>query len=214
MSADKELKNSVMFGCRYLGSEIVKNIPRNWDISESFEATDYLLSSGRFDELWHFSCVLPDSSKSERGYRDSLYHNLQITKRLIETCNTLGVKLIYAGSKGSKHIKNPNSRQQLYNCVKWMSEDMIIEFSKDYLILEIPRVYSSNRPTGLIRTLRRNEFVGSMDSIVEFQDLSDFVLETSTISNTKKIHKYKHNLQKLTIKEIESKYILKRISNV
>lgn len=161
-----------MFGKGYLGKEVIKNIPGYWVIAKSLkDIKNDIYAKGT--EIWYFACPT-DNFKEDK---ERLYDSLEITRELTELCWLYEYKLIYANSMGAYNIDAEKDKyQKCYNALKLVNTTIIEESGCQYLILDIPRVYSYDKPSGLIKRLKDGTFKGK-DFEVEFILLQDFIKE-------------------------------------
>lgn len=90
-------------------------------------------------------------------------------------------------------------------CLKHLNATKIREYCKSYTILNIPRVYSKDRDTGLIKALK-NKVEMDKSKILEYIDIKEFVDYTFMIlkQNPKEVF---YNTKKDTILNIENEFL-------
>lgn len=92
-----------------------------------------------------------------------------------------------------------------YLCLKHLNSTKIREFCKSYTILNIPRVYSSDRNSGLIKALK-NKVQMDKSKVLEFIDIEEFVNYTKMIL-TQKPKEVFYNTRKNSIENIEIEFL-------
>ena len=113
-------------------------------------------------EIWHFAS--PNSSKNPERLIDSIILTYNLIKKFP------GIRIVFASSEAV------NNDDTLYSSVKKTIEKLIIENHKNYLIYRIPRVYSTDRNSGLIKVLKDNKFTGDMNKTIKFITDDEFCL--------------------------------------
>lgn len=138
-----------ILGNGYLAKKIYKKYPTNKKIVKSLDEI-----GNDITEIWHFAS--PNSSENPERLIDSIKLTYDLIKKFPD------VKIVFASSEAV------NVDKTLYANVKKTIESLLIENHKKYLIYRIPRVYSADRKSGLIKTLKDGEFVGDMNKTIKF----------------------------------------------
>lgn len=143
-------------------------------------------------EIWHFAS--PNSSENPERLIDSIKLTYNLIKKFPD------IKIVFASSEAV------NVDKDLYSNVKKTIESLLIENHKNYKIFRIPRVYSADRNSGLIKTLKDGEFVGDMNKTIKFITDDEFCLWfMENINKENTIIEYPTSEQiSLKIKDIKS----------
>jgi len=151
----------------YLGSNILKNKKiKNYNIT-CFEGRvqnkiEFEKYKTDFDQVWHFG-----STNNKDGEVDYI---LPGVKNTIEYCNIKNAKLIYASTMGifTEH-------KNIYEENKKISTVMInnsLSLNKRNILL-IPRVYSKDRDSGLVKAIKENHKL--VNTTLQFLTIDQFV---------------------------------------
>ena len=170
------IRNAIMLGAGYLGSEIVAKIPRNWHIAKSIDDINRLNGIYDISEIWNFGCPTDDF---EANF-DRLIDTVELSRNCVKFCSENNVKLIYASSWGAQYIHFTSGFEKLYGALKLVNE-FIVQRCPDSLILRIPRVYSYNKNKGIIKELKDGAYIGEPLEIRDFMTLGDFMQEISKL---------------------------------
>ena len=170
------IRNAIMLGAGYLGSEIVAKIPRNWHIAKSIDDINRLNGIYGISEVWNFACPTDDF---EANF-DRLIDTVELARNCAKFCAENDVKLIYASSWGSQYIHFTSGFEKLYGALKLVNE-FITQQCPNSMILRIPRVYSYDKSKGLIKELKEGTYKGELLEIRDFMTLGDFVDEVSKL---------------------------------
>ena len=114
---------------------------------------------------YHFGC--PIDSHTERN-RELLDKHLKDTEDIIKKCRKFNLKLVYASSMA---VCCPCSDTQ-YRTAKMLVESMLDP--KLDLIWRIPRVYSYDRPRGLVYELKQG-LMPRPENVIQWVYLGDFL---------------------------------------
>ena len=194
------------YGGGYLLNHISKSTrDRQWiTLTNSIRRVKCELDGYNISEVWDFAC--PGGNFTASNFKDQIFKTLNDTRKLIKWCNNRGITLIYASSLGVEDCENINYFQKIYNTSKFLNEEMIKSYCKNYKILKIPRVYGSERFKGLIQNLRDETFTGNFEDKIEFIDIDDFVSQTlEKLKEDVTVFKYKTEIQ--SILTIKARYI-------
>lgn len=163
-----------------------------------------------FDMIVH--CGAPSSNKYDlgtiiRGVRDQ-------TSMLIDFCVDNDTLLVYPGSMVIFEESRPGGSDKYQYYKKYDDFNIRSNMNLKYLILNFPRVYSSDRKKGLINDLRNNWVPDQdMDIFVKFCDKEDIYQQLCDIFlniDVFKFDKLSMNLKNshmMKIKEIKEKYL-------
>lgn len=139
----------------------------------------------------------PIDTKNFKNIFRTFTSNILLVKALLHKN-----KIVYASSIAV----NENT---LYGLNKRFCEFLIKKFSKEYLILRIPRVYSQDRNKGLIKKIKNNLISDSdLSNIVEFIDIDDFKKWFNNNKHKSGVVSYNLPKYKLTIANIKKLYCL------
>lgn len=197
------MKSSIMFGVGYLAKHLMEfDKSRKWVPCKNLGDVFDCLNAGGIDEVWHFACPGGDFNEDSK-YK--MFSSLAALENLIQKLTT-DTKLVFASSMGAFDCENKNPYQKLYNNLKYIENQMIQLYSRNYSILYIPRVYSSDRNKGLIRRLRDGEIVYLAKEIT-YIDIKDFCEQTiDGVNKNDEIVTYIEELG--TIGDIKKRYII------
>ena len=139
----------------------------------------------------------PIDTKNFKNIVRTFTSNILLVKALLHKN-----KIVYASSIAV-------SDKSLYGLNKRFCEFLIKKFSKKYLILRIPRVYSQDRNKGLIKNIKDNRIPYSdLSNLVEFIDINDFIKWFRNNKHKNGILSYDLPKYKLTISNIKKLYCL------
>ena len=125
------------------------------------------------------------------------------------TSNILLIKALLNKNKFVYASSIAVNEKSLYGLNKRFCEFLVKKFSNNYLILRIPRVYSSDRDKGLIKKIKDSKISEKdLEKIVEFIDISDFKKWFKTNKHKTGIIEYNIPKYKLTISNIKKLYNL------
>lgn len=176
-----------------LGNGYLANKLNNFDYKNKKIVKSINEINADVEEIWHFAS--PNSSQNPERLIDSI----KLTYDLI---NKFPDVFIVFGS--SEAIDNDDT---LYASVKKTIEMLLIENHKKYLIYRIPRVYSADRTSGLIKALKDKSYI-DMNKVMKFITDDEFCLWFLENINKKNIIiKYPIEDQiSLKIKDIKSMF--------
>lgn len=99
---------------------------------------------------------------------DETYNNIKV-------CNQKKVKFIFCSSLATRE-KELNTYGAFKLAIEKFLESKILDI--EYLILRIPRIYSADRPKGLIKLLREGRVPEEdMNNMVDFETVDSFTVE-------------------------------------
>lgn len=174
-----KIHNAAMLGAGYLGSAIMGAIPRNWHIAKSIDDIRALNSTYKISEIWHFASPTDDFESNF----DKLIDTVQLTKACAEIANKHNIKLIYASSYAAMHVDSSWGLEKLYAALKVVNE-FIVQQCNNFAILQIPRVYSFSKNTGIVGKLKSGNLKGVEPlEIRDFMTLDDFANAITTIAD-------------------------------
>jgi nucleoside-diphosphate-sugar epimerase len=186
----------------YLARPIIEQLQHGNHIIEYREDVRKHKQFNQIDLIIHLA-----SPSDRRGFENkhkTITTIINGTINMVELANKHKAKLIFASTMG---VHTFNIDDEYCSCKRAM-EHYIKVCCKRYLILRIPRVYSSCRSKGLIASLKENDVPDSdLDKSLEYIDLSEFIEQFKNILHLNNITYEFNNLTQNTISEIRSIYI-------
>jgi nucleoside-diphosphate-sugar epimerase len=182
----------------FVGSALVKHftdlgvtvLPLHWNIDlNCYDLADQI----KFDvETYIFH--LGAHSKRNAEFLQAYQKNIYPFKSLYNLCNKFeDIKLIYASSAActpnlSKEIigeynSQVNFPKDIYSISKLVGEFILDSFfeKKNYCILRIPGIYSSNRYGGFISRLAQDAFTSQKICILNSNSITNAAIDISTL---------------------------------
>ena len=190
----------------YIGGELLKEL--------LLKNKKVVTENRRLKDMKYSGFFIQIASPSDK---DDFENKLEMKKSMIDDVKhniNISIKnnlvFIFCSSIAAEEMNNQ------YGIYKKDIENILIEYSKiynlKYLILRIPRIYSKDRPKGLMKQLRNNEVPEKdFSNVIHFMELPKFIKKLAKIISGKipknKIIKFK-KLKKLSIIDIKKRYEL------
>lgn len=198
----------IFFGYGYLGKHLFNEneikVCKDLNGIKSFINEDFnntKVFNSNIKNLWYFASPQKFETISDKS---RLYETYFLTDEIIKICNLYNIHLIFANSLGVYEIDKSEYLKE-YLCLKHLNATKIRENCKSYTILNIPRVYSKDRDTGLIKALK-NKVGMDKSKILEYIDIKEFVEYTFMMlkQNPKEVF---YNTKKNSILSIENEFL-------
>ena len=186
----------------YLARAIIEQLQHGNNIIEYREDVRKCKRFDQIDIIIHLA-----SPSDKRGFQNkhkTITTIINGTINMVELANKHKAKLVFASTMG---VYTFNIDDEYCSCKRAM-EHYVKACCKRYLILRIPRVYSSCRSKGLIASLKRNSVpVVDLSKSLEYIDLKEFTEQFKNVLYRDNITYEFNNLTHNTIGEIKSRYI-------
>lgn len=163
------------------------------------------------NEVKQYQKIIPDdliihfaSPSDKYDFNKSDMHRTMIdgTVNMVNLAKRMNAHFVFASTMGIYELNDD------YSIFKYAMEKYIQRELNSYCILRIPRVYSSDRPKGLIKQIKEDSIPQEdYDTIVKYITINDFV--TFFLDNYKKQGIFEVNLdlyQTSQIKQIKQKF--------
>lgn len=153
------------------------------------------------DMIIHFAS--PSERSEFKDARKTTTTIIDGTVNMVKIANTNNAKLVFASTMGIYTF----DIDDVYCSCKRAMEHYIIANCNNYLITRIPRVYSSCRNKGLIKSLKNNTVKETdLDKQLNYLDLKDFKKQfLCALHHENTIHEYTE-IKTNTIREIKNLY--------
>ena len=198
-----ENKRILVTGYRgFLCSRLIEELIGNEFIRFGGDVREHRIYTG-IDVVMHFASPsqdieFADKPKTATTIIDGTLNMLSIAKQN-------HAKFIFASTLGVYHAK-PHLNS-LYESSKLAMDNYIQGVYNNYVILRIPRVYSANRPKGLMRKLREHSVPEKdMKCQLDFITLDEFAKQTlPALDRVNVVHEYT-DLHSETIGQIKTRF--------